>query len=186
MNVLNISRLGNQIPGIEAVGINVEGSIILCGYGGKLSFYQGIQNAHRLVFYLYNPETEELVTDLFKDLNIVDIPCHEYKCIQYLGNGVGYYIEAPDEQTTNIVRCDFNRIAFERVYTICSIDIFHTTHLFALTDRCIALKQYNKASCKISIYDIQLQKQYSLSFPESDNLRYAYIHCHVIGGKLTY
>jgi hypothetical protein len=173
MNVVNISRLGNKIKGLNVLGINTEGLFILSGIGNKL--HQGYAN--RLVFYLYNPVTGEVKADLFSDLQTVNIIFSEFLCKHYLGNGIGYYLEAENEQKANIVKCDFNHNTYVRLFSICISDTcIDDVHLFALSGRYLAIKLYNQKTCEIKIYDLREHNKYNLSFPDNDDMRYADIH----------
>ena len=181
MNVLNISRLGNRIKGLFVIGKKADGSLILCGSGEKLI---GFSFDYRIIFYEYDPITDELKEDIFSNLILLYSFFELCQNKVFVADGIGYFVEPEDSQRINIVKCDFNNYTSLRLFSICMDDLMlDWIQLILLSDRYFAIKLYNKKTCQFDIYDLDQLKKYNLIFAENDDMRYSYVHWIEFDGR---
>lgn len=176
MEVLNISRLGNQIKGLNVIGINDKGHLILKGSGEHIDCFGSAFFSNGILLYEYNPANDEL-TGVFNDSIIFDL----YITNNSHESGEEYFFEIENEARINVIKWDLNRGDYERLFSLCSVDDINKAktniQLIYLTDNYVAVKIYSKKTCEIFIYDKQMQRKYYIHFPENDDMRYAKIYC---------
>jgi hypothetical protein len=179
MEILNISRLGNQINGFSVIGINGQGSLVLCGLGEEITSQWLSHSERSIIFYEYDPVNDELKADTLKNVKIPEeflIQSERKISSEY---GIGYFFDLKDEEKINIVKYDFIKNTYECLFSITNIRKINTpinrVQLFALTDNFLAVKVYDPETCQIYIYDIEEQKKYNLLFSDSDDMREAEI-----------
>lgn len=180
MKILNISKIGNIINNLNIVGIKKDGNLILIGTAENIDCFGSGLSANRIIFYEYNPVTEDLKSDIFQGLKAMEIRLNDNK----VNIGSRYFIEVENKKKINIVKCDYDNYTYKRLYSILDDEnnkiCDYKIHLITLTTDLIAIKVYNETYCKIYLYDDYKQEKYELLFSEEDDMRYADIKYLVI------
>lgn len=179
MKILNISRIGNRIKDLDVIGVNADGCLILCGSGEEMTCFRSGSIVHRLLFFEYDSDNDCLNENIFKDLYVPKILSSTFCYDALTDNGIGFFIEAADGESINIVKCDFNSHNFERLFSISNVygnSISDSQiQLILLTQRYFAIKIFNKKTCIIYVWDTEKKERYDVLFSENDDMRYAHL-----------
>lgn len=132
--------------------------------------------AHRLLFFEYDSDADSF-KKIFKDICVLQISSSAFCNDVLIDSGLGFFIEAGDGESINIIKCDFNSHTFERLFSISDvygISIFDSQiQLILLTQRYFAIKIFNKKTCIIYVWDTEKKERYDVLFSENDDMRYA-------------